>query len=177
MSEPERVRALLDERSAALARRGLVERATVETAPFLVCTCGSERYGLALADVAAVMAAKICTPLPGAPAMVRGVAALSGTLVTVLDLGPALGLERGETPPESGHFVRLRSHTPPIVLAVDRVLGIVEIETALVGRRDPGDLGGEAVSGYAPPASAGDGDVGTGLAIVDLPRLLGRLPS
>ncbi|GJE34931.1 Chemotaxis protein CheW [Methylobacterium oxalidis] len=176
--EAGRIRALRRERTEALAGRGQAARAAGGGRAFLVCACGAERYGLPLAEVAQVLPARPCTRLPGAPPALLGLVALSGGIVSVLDLARALG--RGGTPAEDGHLVVLRGTAVPVALAVDRVLGTARLDgEALRPGESSGEpsavglgLGSEAVSGYAP---AGPGGTGAGdFALVDLPRLLRR---
>lgn len=174
-----RHRALLDERSASLARRGRA-RAGVATRPVLLCLCGSDRYGLPLGDVAQVMPARACTSVPGAPEAVLGLVALSGRVVSVIGLAEAMGRPgRGRDPggqPASGHFVVLRGGSSAIALAVDRVEGIVPVPIAVPA--DPGSkrggvgdprLGSEAVSVYAAA-----GPEGAAVVLVDPRRLVER---
>ena len=173
-----RVRALLDERTAMLARRGIGQARREATRAFLVCALGSERCGLPLGQVASVLPGKSCTALPGAPAGLRGIVALSGGIVTVVDLAAALGLSTVEgSEAAGGHLVRLRSLEPPVALAVERVLGIAQVAASLESGAEAGragSLGGEAVSGYAPPGSDAAGGIGEGFSLIDLPRLLRR---
>ncbi len=168
----ERRDALLDARAAALAARSAgVERA-VETEGFLVCACGAERVGLPLASVAGVTPPIPCTALPGAPTTLRGIGAMAGTIVTVLDLAACLGLGAGS---EDGHLVRLRVQEPAMALAVDRVVGIARIESR--ANAAPDALGAGPVLGYVPPGSDRTGDVRDGFSILDLPALLARFPT
>lgn len=174
----ERMRMLLDERTAMLARRGLGRERREALRTYLVCDIGGEHCGLPLAQVAAVLPEKPCTALPGAPAGLRGIVALSGGIVSVIDLGAVLGLSGpGEAQAAGGHFVRLRAQEPPVALAVARVLGIAQIAASLESAPDPlrsGGLGADAVSGYAPPGSDAAGGIGEGFSLIDLPRLLHR---
>ncbi|WP_342150008.1 chemotaxis protein CheW [Methylorubrum sp. SB2] len=158
--------ALLDARAAALAARSTQAERTVETEGFLVCACGSERIGLPLAAVASVTPLPPCTALPGAPTTLRGICAISGTIVSVLDLSACLGLGTGA---EDSHLVRLRAQEPAMALAVDRVVGIARIEA-----RPADALGDGALLGYVPPGSDRTGDVRDGFSILDLPALLAR---
>ncbi|GEP08947.1 chemotaxis protein CheW [Methylobacterium gnaphalii] len=175
MNEAERYRALLDERSAALAARGQAAESAVESRDFLVCAIGTERFGIALSAVAMVLPERPCTRLPGAPAALRGIIAHAGIIVSVIDLAGALGLGRDDGARDPGHFLRIRTEGPPLALAVDRVVGLVTIADSDVtasptaGIRD--GVGAEAVSGYAPAAPERDG-TGDSFAIIDLPRLL-----
>lgn len=168
---PERVEALLAARSAALAARGEVRSDARPTQTYLVCACGNERYALPLSRVSAVIPALPATPVPGSPAALRGVVALSGSVVSVLDLARMLGREGGEGP---GHLIRLRGQEPPIALAVDRALGVAEIGSAgaAPGGSTPGNLGDEAVSGYCPPDPDAAEGAREGFSILDLPGLL-----
>lgn len=169
-----RHKALLDERSASLARRGRA-RAGVATRPVLMCLCGEDRYGLPLGEVAQVLPARACTPVPGASAAVLGLVALSGRVVSVIGLAAALGRPDPGGEPQ-GHFVVLRGGGAGIALAVDRVEGIVQVPAAAPA--DPGSsragpdglrLGSEAVSVYAAA-----GPQGGAVVIVDPRRLLRR---
>ncbi|KQP08729.1 hypothetical protein ASF28_20425 [Methylobacterium sp. Leaf99] len=179
-AETVRRRALRAARTLALAGRdGGVQR-QAPLRPFLVCTCGADRYGLPLAQVAQVLAARPVTAVPGAPAALLGVIALSGRVVSLLGLARALG-RADAVQSGAGHVVVLRGGAATVALAVDRVEGVVAVAFAdpdgpasgagLLAPAAAG-LGAEAVSGYA-PAQAGAGD-GPGFVVVDLPRLLRR---
>lgn len=164
--------ALLDARAAALAGRSAEAVRPIETHGYLVCLCGPERYGLPLGAVAGVTPQRPITALPGAPATLRGICAMAGTIVSVLDLAACLGLVAEG---EGGHFVRLRAQEPPLALAVDRVVGIAHIEARPA---DPANtLGGGPLLGYVPPGSDRTDDVRDGFTILDLPALLARFLS
>ena len=171
-----RTAALLDARAAALAARSAEQEQAKATADYLVCACVAERYGVPLTAVAGVGPEPACTELPGAPPALRGITALSGTIVSVLDLAACLGLdgtsERGEA---RGHLLRLRAQEPPAALVVDRVLGIARIDAA-IGQRsaDPESLGRGPLLGYAPPGSDRTGELVEGFSLIDLPALLAR---
>jgi|UPI00034782FE purine-binding chemotaxis protein CheW len=178
--------ALLDARAAALAARGAEREEAVETVAYLVCACGAERYGLPLAAVAGVTPEPTCIGLPGAPPALKGITAVAGAIVSVLDLAACLGLDRAgkddvgqDVGQDGGHVVRLRAQEPPIALAVDRVLGIARIDVALARPANqpvnqPEGLGRGPLSGYAPPGSDRTGDIREGFSLVDLPALLAR---
>ncbi|MRI53234.1 chemotaxis protein CheW [Methylobacterium sp. DB1607] len=170
--------ALLDARAAALAARGAEREEAVETVAYLVCACGAERYGLPLAAVEGVTPEPTCTGLPGAPPALKGITAVAGAIVSVLDLAACLGLDRAgkdDVGQDGGHVVRLRAQEPPIALEVDRVLGIARIDVALARpANQPEGLGRGPLSGYAPPGSDRTGDIHEGFSLVDLPALLAR---
>lgn len=183
-TETLRLQAMLEARTQALARRGLDAAEAARTQPFLVCTCGADRYGLPLGAVAQVRPARSCTPVPGAPPALLGIVALAGRIVSVLDLARALG-RPDSADPEAGHLVVLRGGTVPVALAVDRVAAVLDAtvpdaETPASGM-DGAGLGEAAVSGYAAtrslsakvvPGQLVPGE--SGFVIVDLPRLLRR---
>ncbi|OHV17991.1 chemotaxis protein CheW [Methylorubrum extorquens] len=170
-----RAAALLDARAAALAARTVGQERTIETAPLSRLRLrGRERYGLPLTAVAGVTPERPCTALPGAPPALRGITAVSGVIVSVLDLAACLGLDRAETD-EGGHVVRLRAQEPPVALAVDRVLGIAQIETTLARPTvESESLGRGPLSGYAPPGSDRTGGIPEDFSLIDIPALLAR---
>ena len=161
--------ALLDARAAALAARSRDAERAVATQGVLVCACGVERVGLPLAAVAGVTPLPPCTALPGAPTTLRGICAMAGTIVSVLDLAACLGLTAGSG---EGHVVRLRGQEPALALAVDRVVGIARIEARPAEATET--LGAGPLLGYVPPGSDRTGDVRDGFSILDLPALLAR---
>ncbi|MCC0805144.1 chemotaxis protein CheW [Methylobacterium sp. W2] len=195
MSDDPRVRRLLDERTAALARRGIDIARHAVTRPFLVCAAGDDRYGLPLDSVVQVVPARTYTPVPGAPPELLGLIALSGRVVSVLSLAGALSRpassrtdssraessraesSRAESSTATGHILVLRGGIAPVALAVDRVLAVAEVDGALTAEPVPmGGLGADAVSGYAPapgPEAAYQGGE-AGFVVIDLPRLLRR---
>lgn len=165
-------RTLRAARTAALAARVPATGApAVPEVAYLVCACGSERYGLPLAAVAQVLPMRPCTPVPGAGPAIVGLIGLSGRVVGVIGLARALG--RPETAREGdrtrdrlpGHLVHLRG-AQALALHVDRAIGI-----ARRAETPDGGLGNGAASGYAPP---GTGDGTPDFVVVDLPRLLRR---
>lgn len=167
-----RARALLQERSRALARRGRATAQVAATRRYLVCACGADRFGLPLGQVAQVLPMRPVTPLPDAGPALLGLIALAGRVVSLLALAPALG-RPAEPVAEAGHLVVVRGAAIPAALAVDRVLGVAEIpDTALDTAYAEAGLSAEAVSGYC-PSGAGPG-ADAGFVAIDLPRLMRR---
>lgn len=171
--EAVRARDLVTARTLALARRreGGGEAAR-PTFPYLVCACGDDRFGLPLGLVARVLDGRPCTPVPGAAPAVAGLVALSGRIVGVVGLARALGRAGAAAEPEAGHLVVLRGE-PPVALAVDRALGIVQATRD--GATGPADmdgppLGNGTASDYVPAA-----DGSPDFVIIDPSPLLRRL--
>ncbi|WP_027172985.1 chemotaxis protein CheW [Methylobacterium sp. 10] len=184
-SDDPRIRRLLDERTAALARRGGDIARHAVTRPYLVCAAGDDRYGLPLDSVVQVVPARTYTPVPGAPPELLGLIALSGRVVSVLSLAGTLSRpvlsradsSRAESSTATGHILVLRGGIAPVALAVDRVLAVADVDGALTAESVPmGGLGADAVSGYAaapgPEAALQGGEAG--FVVIDLPRLLRR---
>lgn len=167
-----RAAVLRADRTAALARRAAVAGVASTPLAYLVCACGADRFGLPLADVARVMPTPPCTPVPGTAPAIRGLVALSGRIVSVIDLARSLGRPSADRI-GGGHLVVLRASGTPTALAVDRVLGLAHLPHAEAGAGD--GFGSEAVSRYAPadPGASGTGD----FVVIDLPRLLRRILS
>lgn len=111
---------ILDERTAALARRGVAgpEAAAI---PVCVLTIGSGVFAVPLALVAAVSEPRPVAPLPGTAPGVVGIAHVGGRFAAVVDPAMLLGASRAE-PGGGGHMVALRL-APPVILPVDRVIG------------------------------------------------------
>lgn len=189
------VRALLDARSLVLARRGRGQVAAGAKRPFLLCRAGGHPIALPLTETGGVIADLPATPVPAAPPAMRGIIALSGVIVTVLDLARALGLESEAETGEPRHLVRLRGRNAAAALSVQRALGVCAIETARIegtgagawpdltaGEARSGEpappqaaiFGQEAVSGYAPRGSGTAIGIEDGFCIVDPGRLLRR---
>jgi purine-binding chemotaxis protein CheW len=177
-AESLRRQALRQARTRALAGRARAATRQTPMRPFLVCTCGGDRYGLPLSQVSQVLPGRPITAVPGAPAAVLGAIAVSGRVLSVLALARALG-RSSVTDSGAGHLVILRGSA--VALAVDRVEGLASVAVSDPDRPASGDnfldpaaagLSTEAVSGYA-PARAGAGDE-PGFVAVDLPCLLRR---
>ena len=68
------------------------------------------------------------TRIPGAPAAVRGLVNVRGTLVTVVDAAEAIGLPSGLAS-GSGTVILVERRSRPVGLAVDEVLDLVTVPT------------------------------------------------
>jgi purine-binding chemotaxis protein CheW len=168
-SAEENARLILEERT-----RNLAARQTVDVAPeipalsVLVCKAGVERYGLTLSDVAEVLPAQTCVPVPDGPPALVGILGRRGYPVSVIDLGTALGTP---TSPDAifHHFVLLRREHPRVALRVERAQGIAAATslTSEEGQR----FRNEAVIGYAetPTDTASQERV---LSLLDVERLI-----
>jgi purine-binding chemotaxis protein CheW len=170
LSAEERTRLLLDERTERLARRTDRGAATVaETTRVLVCGVGQEYYGLPLDAIAEVLPFKAPVPVPGGPAALVGVIGLSGQLVSVIDLGAALGQSPALTEGVNQHVVLLRRDQPRVALRVDRALGVEDV-APLTTEQDR-EFRNDAVVGYA-KSDLGFADRERVLSLLDVDRLL-----
>jgi purine-binding chemotaxis protein CheW len=171
-SAEERARHLLDERTERLARRSGDEGTeAAATARVLVCAVGQEFYGLALEAIAEVLPFRTLRPVPGGPAGLVGVLGRSGQLVSVIDLGIAVGqgpsASREEA--ENQHVVLLRQEQPRIALRVDRAIGVEDVITLTT--EEAREFRTEAVVGYA-KSGLGFAEPERVLSLLDVDRLL-----
>ncbi|RDI62615.1 chemotaxis protein CheW [Microvirga subterranea] len=171
MSAEERARHLLDERTERLARRSGKAEEAAATVRVLVCSVGPEYYGLPLEGVAEVLAFRIPMPVPGGPAGLVGVLGRSGHLVSVVDLGAAVGQASAasDVEAENQHVVLLRREQPRVALRVDRALGVEDVLPLTA--EDAREFRMEAVVGYA-KSELGFADQDRVLSLLDIDRLL-----
>lgn len=97
------------------------QNAELELATFC---CDHLLLGVELADVEEINRHTEVTPVPGAPACVRGLINLRGEVVTVLDLKTILGLGATQIGPATRNVI-VRSHNERIGLLVDTVSDVV----------------------------------------------------
>jgi len=77
-----------------------------------------------------IVTAESTTRIPGAPAAIRGLVNVRGTLVPVVDTAAAVGLPTAEG---IGSLVLVERHGRPVALAVDEVLDLVSVPSAALG--------------------------------------------
>jgi len=92
----------------------------------LLFRVGEHLYGCDIADAQEIILLRPMTRLPGAPAFVRGLINMRGTIVTVFDLG--LRLDPSRSPVTEGSILLVRYH--------DRVVGVIVEEVADVRALD-----------------------------------------
>jgi purine-binding chemotaxis protein CheW len=90
---------------------------------------GGRRYGLPAADVRQLLRAAAPTPLPRAPALVKGVINLRGTLLPVLDVRGRFGLPPRPIEPDD-HFIVAQAAGRLVALHVDRAVDLVRLDAA-----------------------------------------------
>jgi purine-binding chemotaxis protein CheW len=71
----------------------------VKARQFVTFTIARQQYCVDIMAVREIRASNVITPLPGAPAFVRGVTNLRGTIVPIIDLGKRFGIDKAETAP------------------------------------------------------------------------------
>ena len=129
------------------------EVADAVAAPTLLFRIGANLYGCDITEAQEIIPLRPATRLPGAPAFVRGLINMRGTIVTVLDLG--LRLDPSRTEPAREGSILLGRHAGAD--GRDRLVGLVVDEVADVrvldiedadGRRNT-TAGGAIVKGMA----------------------------
>lgn len=169
-SAEERVQQILDERTERLAARKDAASAPAEALPrALVCGAGGERFGIPIDDVAEVLPPQTCTPVPDGPPALIGLFGRSGRLVSVIDLGLALGLEPSSPDIENHHFILLRREQPYVALRVERAYTVANI-LPLTGEEAAG-FRNDAVIGYG-KVQSDPVDQDETLSLLDIDRLL-----
>jgi purine-binding chemotaxis protein CheW len=170
LSAEERARLLLDERTERLAgRSGDRSVPEVDTARMMICRVREEYFGIPLELVAEVLSPHSPVPVPNGPAALIGVLGHGGHLISVIDLGVALGLSPSSSDGDSGHLVLLRREHPRIALGVNRAVGVGD--TIPLASSETRDFRSEAVVGYA-KAVSGFADRERVLSLLDIDRLL-----
>lgn len=168
LSAEERARLILDDRTARLASREAGDGDAEQTIQVLICATGRETYGIALETVAEVLPFRPCLPVPNGPQALVGLFGREGHLVSVVDLGLALGIgATGEN--GNSHLVLLRRAPLQIALRVDRAHGVADV--TLVTTEEAGGFRKESVTGYAEIPS-GIVDQEKILSLLDVERLL-----
>ncbi|MBM6594802.1 chemotaxis protein CheW [Microvirga pudoricolor] len=175
LSAEERLRLILEERTESLAAR--VHRAAadapVERRRVVVCKAGRERIGVPVEAVEEVLPYRACVPAASAHPALIGHFGQAGRLVSVIDLGLALGIGSGETG-QGGHYLLLRREQPRLALRVERAQDVVDA-VPMAGQ----DISGQPISGPHTDAITGlartddDGPEREGvIALLDLDRLI-----
>jgi purine-binding chemotaxis protein CheW len=93
---------------------------------YLLFEAASQTFALPAHEVRQVLRMAAVTPVPGAPAALRGVLDVRGTLVPVVDVRVRLGLP-SRPPDPDGHLILARAGSRLVALEVDRVLEIREL--------------------------------------------------
>ncbi len=101
--------------------------------PVLLCNSGGRLCALPLSHVGETLRPLPVTPLPGADGCVLGAATLRGQAVPVVALSALLGAPVGAP----GRFVSLRLGSRTAALAVDEVIGVRAMPTALLDETPP----------------------------------------
>jgi purine-binding chemotaxis protein CheW len=139
---------VLRERAKALARPPAADADAGDSHEVLEFALASERYAIATRHVREVHALRQLTPLPGAPAFVRGIVNVRGRIVPVVDLKEFLGL------PQSGitdlhRVILVGNDALEFGLVADMGLGVRRVPKAalLPPMSTLGGMGAEYVMG------------------------------
>ena len=96
--------------------------AAVVAAPTLLFRVGGSVYGCDITEAREIIPLRPMTRLPGAPAFVRGLLNVRGTIVTVLDLG--VRLDAGRAAITDGSILLVRHRERLVGLVVDEVADV-----------------------------------------------------
>jgi purine-binding chemotaxis protein CheW len=115
---PEQEARLLEERARALARPPHAEAPQGSLLELIHFRCGEQAYALETRFVLEVLRAPELTPLPGAPAHLRGLTLLRGEALAVVELPPLFGRDAALTP---GPVLVLGTGRPELGVRTDAV--------------------------------------------------------
>ncbi|MGE0424139.1 MAG: chemotaxis protein CheW [Reyranellaceae bacterium] len=165
-ASPQRVEAIMLERTRSLAAGGAGEQRETEPDRALVVRLGGEAHGLWLDRLAGVAPMAACAAAPRSPAAILGLMTVRGDIWTVVDLAGLLGIQA--TPTTSGastpgHVVLLRHASRRIALRVEQTDDIKRLSRAGV-RALPDD-------GLSSAAGLIEGLGPDGLILVDIDAL------
>ena len=133
--------------------------------PTLLFRVGANTYGCDIGATQEIIPLRPMTRLPGAPAFVRGLINMRGTIVTVLDLRVRLDASRGPTPDGAGSIVLVRH--------AERLVGVIVEEVLDVRVLDIGDdASADAGSAITRGVATVDGDT---VVILDLDALIAQV--
>ncbi|GIU74286.1 MAG: hypothetical protein KatS3mg004_1373 [Bryobacteraceae bacterium] len=153
MGLPERLRARLE--SLGNVERVLAEMAAAAPAKamdqrrrLLVFRVGAEYYGLPVEHVREVDRVDRLTPVPGAPAFVRGLINLRGEILPLVDMRLLLGGEGGEMP-GSARLIVAQAHAEeaPLALMVEELNGLAPVDEAPESVGAEGERPGRGIRG------------------------------
>jgi purine-binding chemotaxis protein CheW len=146
-NERQRTEGKVDERLLAFAdrlRRGGQEEVDEEQPEVWVCFHMAQKlYALPVTHVREYSPVGKITRVPGAPAVVCGVASLRGHAIPVVDLKKVLGLS--DAPPENSDFVLVSEQRGRLIgLLVDGIDRVVKLLPSRIKAAPPGGNGGSA---------------------------------
>jgi purine-binding chemotaxis protein CheW len=122
----------------------------VTTLRLLLFRCGAQVLAVEAGVVREIIPGQAATRIPGAPAAVRGLVNVRGTLVPVVDTAVALGLSAADG---GASLVLIERNGRPVGLAVDEVLDLVSVPAAALGE-------GTALPGVRPDLVRAVGSAG-----------------
>ena len=103
------------------------EKVTKNTLRVLSFSLNEENYCIKIAEAKRVFTPGIVTSVPNAPAFVKGVTNLHGTIIPLVDIRPFLGLTGGEVTPTSKAVVT-EVEDGLVGIVVDKIFGAQEIK-------------------------------------------------
>lgn len=135
----------------------------------LLFRVGETEYACDVSAAQEIIPLRPCTRLPGAPAFVRGLVNVRGTIVTVLDLRVRLA---GSALSDGGSVVLVRHGQRLVGVVVDEVL---DVKSLAVETTEATDTAGALVRGVGRPIdgeSDSDGRATDAVVVLDIDALI-----
>ncbi len=121
--------AKLAERAHRFAQLPVAPAVAADRVDFLEFELGPERFAVEVHCVANVQAFDQLTPIPCAPAHIRGIVPVQGELIAVLDLGAWLQLPRhGLT--QLDQLIVLQANALKLAVLADSIVGVRQVQLA-----------------------------------------------
>ena len=95
----------------------------------LIIKNGSESYGISISDISQISRVPLLMPLPLRPSGVRGLCAVSGNIVTMVDMNLLLGIDEVDYEAEKTRLIILNNELASSALLVSEVYNTVEIRS------------------------------------------------
>ena len=130
---------------------------------------GTQEFCVDIMVVREIRGWTAATPLPRAPAWLRGVINLRGTVLPIVDLAARLGFEARETP-ERQVIIVAQIGSQVMGLQVDAVSDILTVDDSAV--QPPPEIASEMVRGFVQGLLAIEGRM---VSLVSLERVLPRV--
>jgi purine-binding chemotaxis protein CheW len=157
-------------RARALSRNlaGDIEARSVPTRLVAAFAMGGEYFGLDLSVVREFSPLRLVAPVPCSPPYIAGLMNLRGETLTLIDIGPTLGLSPAAVGAENAKVVVTQCEGLRLGIIVEEVLDIISVDSAEIAPAAPHSVG----KGEAEMVRGAVFFRDKMLGIIDLPRLL-----
>lgn len=139
------------QRALALAQQTASRASKCQTTAMMVVTTATQRYGIPLANVKQVFPSLVCTPVPGGPEWLLGIANFEGQVRSVFDLRRLLG-HSDHSADAKGNMLLVHVGNQVVGLRVDGIEKVqhVDLNQLVAPERHVTDAETAVIQGLAP---------------------------